>query len=105
MAPWREQHHLTVGRGRSKGKQEKNGDQRKQAKRKQLPQGPMAEDASRRRKEIKVFPEADRAALRKRDMTTISWAKFLFLSITHIWHSSFLNKKLRHSILKLHCYL
>lgn len=97
---------MTVGRGRSKGKQKRNGDQRKKkAKRKRLAQGPMAEDASRRRKEIKVFPEADRAALRKMHMTIISWAKFIFLSITHIWHSSFLNKKLRHSILKLLCYL
>lgn len=44
----------------------------------------------------------NRAAPRKMYMRIISWAKFLFLSIIHIWHSSFL-KKLSLSILKLLC--
>lgn len=52
-----------------------------------------------------VIKKADRAALRKMHMTTISWAKLLLLSETHIWHSYFFNKKLSLAVLKLLCHL
>lgn len=74
-------------------------------RRKENPEGSRKEMMSkeRRKPKGKGWPRSQRQKMLQED--AISWAKFIFLSITHIWHSSFSTKKLSLPIPKLLCSL